>query len=452
MQVKNKLIAVCCMVCFTITLFAQPKGNSPYSRLGLGDLISPLSATQLSMGGLTAAYHDAYHSNIMNPASYGYLRSTSFQMGLNARYATVTTSENDELGVWNGNISYMYLGFPMRNPLNEVLDKIDHDLFWSMGVSLTPYTQVGYDIRTESAIANIDTVAYSYQGEGGTYKLLWGNSVRYKRLSVGVNMGYLFGKLINDRGIDFLDLEGEYQDIFEDEMRVNGFVWNVGAQYDYVFKKPNEKGDMIPTGTMVSVGAYGNNSTKFKTNSSQFYRRYNPTYSSFSSAAVDTLVNTEGIEGEGVLPSEIGFGITFKKAYHYMIGIDYKAAGWGKYENSAKPEILLNTFKVSVGGEYIPDFDSYNSYLKKIRYRAGFFYGTDPRGGGGDLNEQLTDVGITFGFGLPIILKQQASFVNIAFEIGKFGTDTSTLSENYFKTTVGFTLNNNQWFYKRKFN
>lgn len=449
MSIKNRWIAVCCMVCFTLTLFAQPKGNSPYSRLGLGDLVSPLSATQLSMGGLTAAYHDAYHTNIINPASYGYLRSTSFQLGVNARYGALTSNNNEELGVWNGNLAYMYLGFPMRNPLNEVLDKIDHDLFWSMGFSLTPYTLVGYNIETQANIENVEDVSFSFEGEGGTYKLLWGNSVRYKRLSVGVNLGYIFGQLINDRDIVFLDLESAYEDILEDEIRINGFIWNLGAQYDYVFKKKNDNGKLIPTDKVISLGVYGNNSTKFRTNSSQFYRRFNQDYSSFTTSAVDTLINTSDVRGEGVLPSEIGFGITFKKAYHYQIGIDYKAAGWGSYENSAKPEDLLNTFKVSIGGEYIPDFDSYNSYLKKVRYRAGAFFGTDPRS---DVNEQLTDMGITFGFGLPIILKQQASFVNIAFEIGKFGSDVSTLSENYFKTTVGFTLNNNQWFYKRKFN
>lgn len=86
--------------------------------------------------------------------------------------------------------------------------------------------------------------------------------------------------------------------------------------------------------------------------------------------------------------------------------------------------------------------------MKRVRYRAGAYYRQDPR----EINgKNLDDIGVTLGFGFPLILpRQQTSFVNAAFEIGKIGTD-SPIEETYYKLTVGFTLNDNTWFYKRRF-
>jgi hypothetical protein len=114
------------------------------------------------------------------------------------------------------------------------------------------------------------------------------------------------------------------------------------------------------------------------------------------------------------------------------------------------PDELKDSYQISFGGELIPEYNSYNSYLKKLRYRVGAFYGTDPRSDG--FNKQLTSYGITLGLGLPIILpRQQVSFLDLAFEFGQFGSDQG-LQENYINMTIGFTLNDDKWFFKRKFN
>jgi hypothetical protein len=82
---------------------------------------------------------------------------------------------------------------------------------------------------------------------------------------------------------------------------------------------------------------------------------------------------------------------------------------------------------------------------KRIRYRAGFYHRTDPR------LEDLKQYALTLGFGLPVILpRQQTSFVNLAFEFGKFDT-ANAIKENFVKMSLGFTLNDSSWFFKRKF-
>jgi hypothetical protein len=84
-----------------------------------------------------------------------------------------------------------------------------------------------------------------------------------------------------------------------------------------------------------------------------------------------------------------------------------------------------------------------------MRYRVGAFYGTDPRSFNGT---QIENYGISLGVGLPIIMPRQAmSFLHIALEAGQMNAGDQ-LRENYMQATLGFTLNDNTWFFKRKFN
>ncbi|MEL6721499.1 MAG: hypothetical protein AAFP82_22565, partial [Bacteroidota bacterium] len=121
---------------------------------------------------------------------------------------------------------------------------------------------------------------------------------------------------------------------------------------------------------------------------------------------------------------------------------------WSNYENEAKPDVLNDSYRISAGVEWTPDYLSYNNYFKRIRYRLGAFYQTDPRSFN---DEQLTKTGLTLGLGFPLILpRQQTSFINFAMEAGQFGLEEA-INENYIKFTLGFTLNDNLWFFKRKY-
>jgi hypothetical protein len=131
------------------------------------------------------------------------------------------------------------------------------------------------------------------------------------------------------------------------------------------------------------------------------------------------------------------------------MGIEYGREFWSQYENEARPENLSDSWNLRFGAEYIPDMGSYNSYFKKVRYRLGGFYQSDPRtfevG-------QLKQYALTIGMGFPIIRpRQQTSFVNFAVEVGRFGHE-DLIQESYIKMGLGFTLNDNTWFFKRKFN
>lgn len=420
--------------------------NSPYSRLGLGDLVNQNFAAANGMGNLAATLHDPLHLNIINPASYASLQATAFEVGFYGERANLKNGEQTT-NFWNGNLNYLAVGFPIKNPINKVLDKDKSPWGWGMNISLTPYSRVGYDIETEVTVDTIETSSF-FRGTGGTYKILWGNGVRYKNLSVGVNAGFIFGKISNERVVLLNNADNHFfYNNLEDEFSVNGFVWNAGLQYDIVFKKDDKVTSNLFSGKRLIIGAYGNSTIGMETNSSQLYTRI-PIPASFNVRA-DTISANSGVIQEGQLPAEFGFGVMYENTNKFRVGANMHYGLWSGYENAVQSEVLQDNYEFSVGAEITPDILSYNNYWAKVRYRFGAFYGNDPRTFN---DEQLQRYGITLGFGLPIILpRQQTSFVNLAIEAGRFGV-SDALHENYIRMTLGFTLNDNTWFFKRKFN
>ena len=148
--------------------------------------------------------------------------------------------------------------------------------------------------------------------------------------------------------------------------------------------------------------------------------------------------------------AEINFGLAYEDLGKIFIGAEYGIGNWSNYSNDAQSdERLVNTNRLAFGIQYIPDGSSYNSWWKRLRYRAGLRLEDDPRS---LLGEQARRNAVTFGLGIPIILpRQQVSFLNFAVEMGKFGVP-NVIDENYIQMTLGFSLNDNTWFYKRKFN
>jgi len=450
----NKIFLGFAFILATATIaLAQPKDNSPYSRLGIGDLVDQNFFAQAGMGGLGAAFHDPYHMNIANPASYGKLRSAAFEVGLFSQYSELKdgTGTNSNVSTWNGNLGYLSLGFPLKNPINEVLDQKKKKIRWGMNFSLLPYSNVDYNIQnltTEEVFGDTIGVNYLFQGKGGTYKVMWGNGISFKNLSVGANIGYFFGKIENIKEVDFINLSNPFVNRFNDDYAVGGLTWSLGVQYDIVLKTKDNSDEAIE---YITIGAYGNSPNKVNITRDRKWVTINSAY-----GVLDSIPPTSGLERENTsfLPGEFGIGIMYAKKNKRKLGLDFKLQSWKGYVNdlvtlSDANQPTVNTYRVAVGYEYLPDELAYNNYFKKVRYRFGAFYSNDPRS---VQDQQITKYGVTFGMGMPIILPRQGkSFVNFGLELGQLGI-ADALQRTYFKINLGFTLNDDTWFFKRKFN
>ncbi len=495
---RKVLLGTGCFLAVIVNLFAQPKNNSPYTRFGLGDLIDQHFVAPASLGRIGATFNDPYHANVVNPASLGYLKSTALEGGVFVEAINLKDNNSGQrVNLTNGNLSYLSLSFPLFSPINQAVEEKNTPVTWGMNFSLMPFTTVNYDITSIEAgnLPEIDAIEYVYQGEGGTYKVNWGNGITYKNFSFGANLQYFFGKINRYHEERLLDLDEEgmfslieagqlnidpskvdnieedgltqlssdelsqldeaglfsldnaYRNIFEDDFSVSGFHWSVGAMYKLYLERQDESESRIKPRKSLTLGVYGNGPLPFRTNTNRFDRKVNLAYSVFS-LAVDTLAFSDEVKGDGQLPSVLGLGLLYDNGRTFKLGGNVELGQWGdSYENDAKPETLNNTIEVGVGTEWTPDPSSYNNYLKRMRYRLAAFYETDPRSLNG---EQLSGFGGSIGVGLPIILKQDVAFIDFKVDVGQFGLDSS-LQQNFIRFSLGFTLNDNSWFYKRKF-
>lgn len=438
-----------CLLLSVGGLFGQgTDDNSPFSRYGLGDFHTKDFATLSGLAGTNAAYNNPYGLNPANPASYSFLALTSFEAGAFFKAKSLDDG-TEQTNVYSGNLDYFALGFQLKNQINRNNEIIKSPYSFGMAFGLMPYTDRDYNLTTTNSDPVFGDVSYVFRGEGGTYKSFAGFSTRYKNLSVGVNANYIFGKISDFRTVTFDSLSYSFLNRFTDELSVGGFTWNAGIQYDLLLKgKDLESND---DDLRIVFGAYGNSTNSINSNSSRYYYRTNPTYGGIDpSFSADTIVYEADEKGTIDLPSEFSFGVMIVRDLKWRAGLNYTLTNWKEYLNSARPETMSNTYKVSGAVEVTPEIDPTKKYIQRVTYRLGGSYEQDPRV---IFGRQLRQYGISLGFGLPLQISKTSalSFCNLTLEAGKSG-HPEVLDETFFKATVGFTLNDKTWFYKQKFN
>lgn len=428
-------------------LTAQQGGvNSPFSRYGIGDLETENSIHSQQMGGIGTALTDAFHLNFDNPASVAFLKATAFDLGLNMKYAKLDDEVNQS-NQWSGNLSSLSMGFPLRNPLNEIFSRDDYEFNWGMGVSLMPHSTVSYNINSVDSIGETGNFTRNFNGNGGTYKAMWTNAVRYKDFAFGVNVGYLFGKIDYERNIDFLESFNAYDNQFTSSYSLRGLYLKLGAIYSITLNDAIVSDDLgTEQPNILNIGLSWRPNTSFSTVADISQTNFYPV--AILSPPVDTFFVATGLAGKGTHPGEIGIGINYSHSNTFSLGIDYRTTLWSKYKNEANPEILNDTWRIAFGGYYRPDFDDITNILKRAYYRVGIYYEKDPR----SLNSsEIKNYGLSLGFGFPFAWQRKFSHMNIGLNLGKRSA-AGILSENYIRVNFGFTFNDNEWFIKRKYN
>ena len=311
-----------------------------------------------------------------------------------------------------------------------------------MMLSLTPFSNVGYNIETVTEEPGLGQVTSSFRGSGGYYRLLFGNGIEYKQFRGGINVSYIFGRTNNQQRIIATDDQGldiGFSTITDtDALRAKGVEVQLGAQQDFVLAR----GENRPT-KILTVGVTGNFGTKL--NGEAF--RLITTNSRFAGQRTDTAFFQTAEAQTVQLPTRFGVGVFYRHRNHFSAGFDVTRIGWDTYSNTLRPnERLENVYKVAAGAEWIPHYQAFGKYWKRVSYKIGAYANQDPRGG------VSAEQGFSLGLGLPIVQpREEISYVNLSLNAGNFGT-AGDISQRYVRLVVGFTLTDNTWFYKRRFN
>lgn len=443
----KKILPLWVIIWFVTGLaIAQQSDNTPYSRFGIGELADNHLNHIRQMGGLGSAVIDVYHFNVLNPASYSYLDVFALDIGLFGKYSTLR-DQNNTSNIWTGNIDYLAFAFPLRNPVNDIYEGKKTKRKLAMAFALLPHSNVSYNILSESNDSLQGRPDRKYIGSGGSYKFLFGNSFRYKSFSVGLNLGYLFGKIDYQRQIDFADLPYAYQIRYSTNYNIGGFIWNAGLIYSKVLNKKETEKDKSKPVKLISLGLRGNSIHGFQTNANQLNYAVQTLPNDVNR---DTISNVSGIQGKGALPAELGFGAHYYNGEKWSLGFDYQYTFWEAYFNDANVEAagsLRNANRFAIGGYFRPNYKSFDNFFERVYYRYGAFYNTDPRSVGG---EQMSGFGVSFGLGMPFVFQRKISFVNLGVQYGQ-RAENLPISEKYVKISLGVTFNDDEWFLKSKY-
>ena len=144
--------------------------------------------------------------------------------------------------------------------------------------------------------------------------------------------------------------------------------------------------------------------------------------------------------------SSVGAGFALRKGSKWLFGSDFRIQEWEKYSYFGSSDSLGNSFRTSVGIQFVPNERALKSYWKTIQYRAGFHYEKSFLKING---EQLNEMGASIGVSLPI--RRAGTSMHFSAEVGKRGTTNNGLiEERYLRFTLGFTINDH-WFIKTKY-
>ncbi len=402
--------------------FAQNGTMTPYSRYAYGMLGDHASGAQRSMGGVGYAMNSGRQINAMNPASYAAIDSLTFLFDIGIDLTSLHQSELQT----DGRVSHNKFG----GGLDYVTLQVPLGRYMGASLGLLPYSSVGYAFGSK-----IDNGIDSRQGSGSLNEFYLGIAGRpFKGFTVGANISYLFGTILNDT-YGYLTTGGS--SLFQNQMSVRDYHLEFGIQY----------GVRIGRADRLSLGLV-----------------YSPSKTLLGTAQTVVVVNdgssqeTEvkdhhSLRGNYSLPEKWGAGISYTFAGRLTAEFDYTYQPWSKaryrgYENTPTTFRFTDRSKYALGLELQPD--QRGSYFKRVRYRLGGYYTRDyleVLGKNGNANG-LREFGVTAGFGFPV--PSFRTIVNLGFEFKHRAANPDPLiKENYFNITIGVNFNE-MWFRQSK--
>jgi len=432
-----KKIVIVFIAVFAIKSYAQEGTASPYSFYGIGSLKFKGTVENRSMGGLSV-YNDSIHINLNNPASYTgndleifgkESRPVKFTVGgsySGIRLKSNTSSDNTSTATFD----YLALSVPMGK--------------FGMTFGLMPYTSVGYKLE---ALNDDGNIANKFRGQGGLNKVFLGFGYQINtKLSIGIDTHYNFGNIQNSFVTYQYDSEGlatQYQSRENNRSDLSGLNINLGLYYQTMLNNNLELVSSLtytPKSNLVSK-----NERSFSTITTNF-----TTGQEFVVNTIDADLLALGLqETDLVLPSRLSFGAGVGKPRKWFVGSETSFQKTSEFSNalySSDQTTYEDAYSFSLGGFYIPSYNSFSKYWKRIVYRAGI------RSEGTGLvidNQSINEFGISFGVGLPLV--NGLSNANVGLEFGKRGTTKSNLiQENFINLQISLSLND-RWFQKRKY-
>lgn len=402
----------------TAVVFSQENNASPYSYYGIGDQKFRGTVENRAMGGL-GILTDSIHVNLQNPGSYNSLMRTTFTIGAsNTATNFKTASQQDKAN--RTTLDYLALALPLKKA--------------GFAFGLMPYSAVGYKIKNDAVGADGINRARQFTGTGGLNRAFIGASYRiFEGFSLGADFQYNFGNIETKSIVQIFDVQYATREL--NETNYSGYSFNIGATYN---TKINDRLRFFGSATY----------TPESTLNARTERKTSTIFNVVNENIVDEISEAE-LDEEVTMPAKYSFGAGIGEDRKWFAGAEISMQGKNAMSNrfdNVTNAGFENSYRISAGGYYIPNYNSFNSYLSRVTYRTGVRYentGLVVQG------QTINDFGLNLGVGLPV--SPLGSNLNLGVEVGKRGTTNMGLvQENYVSLFVSFSFND-VWFAKRRY-
>lgn len=425
MQLIKRLVflGLAIIILSSNSVFSQAT-HSPYSMIGVGDIIDPALPASRAMGGLGISNGSYWYLNNSNPALLYYNSVALFSAGIIGENKNIQQSGFEPYTVGSGQLHHIAMAYPIKAGK------------WSFSIALQPYSIVGYSFTYEGDVNGQDNTFQTLnEGNGGFNQLnLSVGGLIFDKLSVGLKATYLFSSIRKEFSTLVSDTRlPTYLAVYSERQSANDF--KIGAGLAYEVKTGDNK---------LGLGLTYDLQADIKGN---YFLRLEQQNLTGTAIFADTLANNE--RRYYTLPSSLGAGISYGRANKWLVGFDFKTQDWNAFSGSQSslPENFSVSRKYILGAEFTPDIASLTNYAKRVTYRFGFTYYETPYVVNGT---QINDFGINFGWSLPVA---RFSALDFGFQLGNRGTlDNDLIREDYIRIFFGATFNDNRWFVRPKFN
>ena len=424
---KTRIICSLAAAVLAIGSYAQGGTKSPYSQYVIGTLSDQSQNMSRGMNGVGIGMRTSNQVNMLNPASYSAVDSIT--MLIDASLTAQTTNYHEGSIRKNGSLaSFEYIVGSFRAWKN-------------VGVTLgvLPISNVGYEYTTTTTLnENNGNITETYSGSGGLHEAFIGVGWRlFKPLSIGANIGYLWGdinrKVASSSTTYINSLQKQYS------VSVSSYKADFGLQWEQQIGKDN----------WLTIGAtYG---LEHKLNADPQLVVIN-TNSTSSKTDTTSFKIHNGLK----LPMMVGGGLSFNHANKLIVAADGSYQRWEEvslpqYDNLTNTYMLrsgttMARYKGSIGMEFTPNAMSRN-FFNRLHYRVGAGYATPYYKING--KDGPSELSVSAGLGIPILNAWNTrSMVHIS---GQWVQTSATgfIKENSFRINVGVTFNE-RWFAKWK--
>ena len=425
---------------------------SPYTMFGIGEL-QTIGATQSrAMAGVGVAWRSTQVPSMANPAGYSATLRKSFLLSVGAEGNFLKNTQRQYNGE-NGKFSGMSKNGKNSINIHDVAVQFPLAKRLGMGISLMPYSSVGYkmssiDQKPEIA-GNIGAAAHTYSGEGDVTEVKLGIGWEpIKNFSFGIAAKYYWGKIIHEytSSVDNNIVgQGSYFSVIgKDEYVISSFKFQVGVQWNAIAKEKH----LLTVGATYDYG--GSLSPKVSKNL-------------VLNNIGQTAVSKENSTSQMRLPHSMKVGVMYQNP-KIMAAVEYEFQAWGSGNSGRFEESINNNMKVKyidthtakLGFSYTPNRFDVRNYLKRISYRVGFRYSNYYQAYNG---VEIPQYAVTAGLSFPLKFMGTSS-IDLSFEYGVRGSHAlmnntpkiGMIRQDYFKVGLGFILfGDDYWFVRPKY-